>query len=354
MDHIALRPEWVEQYRAGTQNSTPSDLLAAALCADFHTIAAPSLPNDIASWPSGTLEGCLVLQVDEIVTFSAPARERYPPCAAGLLTAEPHRYPASHARDPTRTLKLLLTDGACSAVLQYTKRSPGHQQVPALELQHCPQLHADMHAGCKVGTTSVCDDTYDGLPRRSQSKTWPCTGACCCSPLRALRCWVARYAAAAWCMLSHRCTQVAALEAARQRMRAHWQQPIRMLYNTCFKTTQPLSQTSVMGTPNATSMRLQHGQHGRRRHRQCLHQCGQCMPNHRVHHRQRMRHACRCSPRTQPSNRACRSCSLEPSTMPLEQPKTPTPRAPANRRGPTRPCAYTAATMAWFCRIHQG
>lgn len=168
MEHIALRPEWTAYQLAQTQNSTPSDLLATALCSDFHTIAAPSLPPDLVSWPSGTLQGCLVLQVDEIVNISAPARERYAPTPLSVHACSSctmlNRYSTTHARDNARTLKLLLTDGMVfvhASTCRTITLALGHQQAPALELQHCPQLHADLHAGCKVSCVihAVCVHT---------------------------------------------------------------------------------------------------------------------------------------------------------------------------------------------------
>lgn len=75
MECLIVQQQWMSQLRLQLHSSSdPSSTLAAVLAADFHTMGAPCLPNDIAH--RNILQGCFVLQVDEIVNIAAPARDR--------------------------------------------------------------------------------------------------------------------------------------------------------------------------------------------------------------------------------------------------------------------------------------
>ncbi|PSC73828.1 recQ-mediated genome instability 1 [Micractinium conductrix] len=167
-----LQPAWLAACVAhldarGGFNGLPVErrarlVLQQLLPADLNTCGAASLPPGIQSLHDNTLRGKFLLQADEVLNIGAAVRDRY-----------------TGTDSNNRCLKLLLTDGA--------------QQVAGLEYRPTPALHSAMPAGCKLVVR-------DAPVRRGMLLLTPEN----CSVLGG---------------------GVAALEAARQRMVAHWAQP---------------------------------------------------------------------------------------------------------------------------------
>ncbi len=99
MELFSVQQQWLSQLQSPTDPSTIASLLAA----DLHTIGAPCLPQNIAELD--VLQGCFVLQADEVVNIAAPARDR---CVGGGwrwgVTGQPHAvltsYPGTAMEDP--------------------------------------------------------------------------------------------------------------------------------------------------------------------------------------------------------------------------------------------------------------
>ena len=85
---------------------------------DLRKTAQSSLPPNIESWVSGTLEGMHILQIDEMFNCAVPARQRY------------------EDKSGARLLKMHCTDG--------------FQNVVAIEYAPILELQSTATAGCKI------------------------------------------------------------------------------------------------------------------------------------------------------------------------------------------------------------
>eukprot|EP00887_Chlorella_sp_A99_P000811 scaffold5.g811.t1 len=177
----AVRPEWLAAAQAqvaargggASEEARLKAVLQHLLVADLNVCGAPTLPAGVHSMHNASLPGRLLLQLDEVVNISAPARERY----TGRDGAQ-------------RTLKLLLTDDTS---FHSRNRHAGSMQVVGLEHQRIPALHSAMPAGTKLAVQGAA--VHRGMLLLMPHNCWVLGG------------------------------RVDRLEAARLRMVTHWNQP---------------------------------------------------------------------------------------------------------------------------------